>query len=63
MAFFFSSALLAYVKIIRFHEVNVFPAFQVYETLGSFFNLLLLGIRYMLHVCLMIISVTNITRR
>ena len=50
-------------KIIRFHEANVFPAFQVYETLWSFFNLLLLGIRYMLHVCLMIISVTNITPR
>ena len=45
-------------KIIRFHEANVFPAFQVYETLWSFFNLLLLGIRYMLHVCLMTISVT-----
>ena len=50
-------------KIIRFHEANVFPAFQVYESLWSFFNLLLLGIRYMLHVCLMIISVTNITPR
>ena len=50
-------------KIIRFHETNVFPAFQLYETLWSFFNLLLLGIRYMLHVCLMIISVTNITPR
>ena len=50
-------------KKIRFHEANVFPAFQVYETLWSFFNLLLLGIRYMLHVCLMIISVTNITPR
>ena len=50
-------------KIIRFHEANVFPAFQVYETLWSFFNLLLLGIRYMLHVCLTIISVTNITPR
>ena len=49
--------------IIRFHEANVFPAFQVYETLWSFFNLLLLGIRYMLQVCLMIISVTNITPR
>ena len=33
MAFFLRLLLLAYIKIIRFHEVNVFPAFQVYETL------------------------------